>query len=349
MTPRSGTPQMGVGNEELRTSLEKALASTLGARSGGITRLDRRPIPYCTSHSIEELGLTLGDGTRLDLIFKDLGRAALLETARRIRPPFLYDPRREIETYLTIFDGTDSGTAAYYGCELDPGTGRYWLFLENVPGPRLSEVGDMKTWRRAARWLASMHLRYTGETGRLAREVPLLGYDEAFYRLWMARAREFLNESRPPRPGAVRRRFDQLAGGYGRVVEHLMTLPSTLVHGEFYASNVLVQEAGGLVRVCPVDWETAAIGPGLVDLAGLVAGGWSARERTALAMDYFEESMAHGARWSSAEQFLGSLDYCRLHLAVQWLGWSPEWSPPPEHAQDWLHEALDLAEKLGLT
>jgi hypothetical protein len=30
------------------------------------------------------------------------------------------------------------------------------------------------------------------------------------------------------------------------------------------------------------------------------------------------------------------------------LGWASRWSPPPEHAQDWLGEALGLAEKLGL-
>jgi hypothetical protein len=53
--------------------------------------------------------------------------------------------------------------------------------------------------------------------------------------------------------------------------------------------------------------------------------------------------------WPPApEAFLVALDHCRLHLAVQWLGWSPGWSPPPEHAQDWLGEALGLAEKLGL-
>jgi hypothetical protein len=45
---------------------------------------------------------------------------------------------------------------------------------------------------------------------------------------------------------------------------------------------------------------------------------------------------------------LTALDYCRLHLAVQWLGWAPEWSPPPEHTQDWLGEALGLARKLEL-
>jgi hypothetical protein len=33
---------------------------------------------------------------------------------------------------------------------------------------------------------------------------------------------------------------------------------------------------------------------------------------------------------------------------VQWLGWSPDWSPPAEHAHDWLGEALHLADKLGL-
>jgi hypothetical protein len=92
----------------------------------------------------------------------------------------------------------------------------------------------------------------------------------------------------------------------------------------------------------------AAVGPGLVDLAALVAGGWSAQERTALAMAYFEESTLRDAGWSGEAQFLSALDYCRLHLAVQWLGWSPAWSPPPEHAHDWLREALGLAEKLEL-
>jgi hypothetical protein len=44
---------------------------------------------------------------------------------------------------------------------------------------------------------------------------------------------------------------------------------------------------------------------------------------------------------------LTALDWCRLHIAVQWLGWSPEWSPPPEHAWNWWEEALHLAEKMN--
>ena len=34
----------------------------------------------------------------------------------------------------------------------------------------------------------------------------------------------------------------------------------TFIHGEFYASNVLVNITGGKLRVCPVDWELAGWG-----------------------------------------------------------------------------------------
>ena len=45
--------------------------------------------------------------------------------------------------------------------------------------------------------------------------------------------------------------------------------------------------------------------------------------------------------------FLEALEYCKLHQAVQWLGWLADWSPPTDQTQDWLGEAFRLAEKLG--
>jgi len=33
---------------------------------------------------------------------------------------------------------------------------------------------------------------------------------------------------------------------------------------------------------------------------------------------------------------------------MQWLGWSADWSPPAEHAHDWLGEAIAMAEQLGV-
>src|SRR3712207_5004389 len=118
--------------------------------------------------------------------------------------------------------------------------GRYWLFLERVPGIELYQVGELTTWKRVAHWLALLHSRFAGRTEPLARAVPLLSYDGSLYRLWMRRAQEFSDEVESSQPKAVRRGIRWLAKRYDRVVERLLALPVTFIHGEFYASNVLV-------------------------------------------------------------------------------------------------------------
>ncbi len=87
------------------------------------------------------------------------------------------------------------------------------------------------------------------------------------------------------------------------------------------------------------------MGPGLVDLAALVAGKWTEDEKEALALAYHAALPGDRADRPTAEEFLRDLHDCRLHLAVQWLGWSAEWRPPAEHDHDWLGEAIMLAEK----
>jgi thiamine kinase-like enzyme len=135
---------------------------------------------------------------------------------------------------------------------------------------------------------------------------------------------------------------------YDNVIAALAALPPTLVHGELYPSNVLVIPAQQPVRVCPVDWEMAGIGPGLLDLAALV-GGWGLAERDRLAAAYLDGVGATSGAAPCSQTPSIELARCRLHLALQWLGWSPDWSPPPEHAHDWLGEALEIVGELGLT
>ena len=336
-----------IGTAELYVALEEALSRRSGTQRR-VTGLERRPSLYSTSYAIDELDARLDDGTSLRVLYKDLSRHALLEAARQAKPTFLYDPMREIETYRTILGPNRLGTPTCYGAIVDPSAERYGLFLEKVPGVELYQVGDFATWRRVAAWLAVMHARFAGEPGRLARAAPLLRYDGDYYRRWVNRARSSLGRSGLRLSRDARRGMEQLFENYDRVIGQLVALPMTFIHGEFYASNVLVQEEGKDLRVCPVDWEMAAVGPGLIDLAALTSGGWTADERKALALAY-HSALVPCENWPSApDAFLAALDYCRLHLAVQWLGWSTGWSPPPEHTQDWLGEALGLAEKLGL-
>jgi hypothetical protein len=331
----SAVPTSAVSSYELRTVLQ----DQLGCR---ISELRRQPFPYTSSFVIEELHVRLDEGTELVLLLKDLSRSALLDSSRGIRPVFLYDARREIETYRTILAQLDLGTAVCYATFADDHAERYWLVLEKVPGVELYQIGDLRLWHAVARWLADLHIRGAALADSVADAAHLLRYSASFYVSWMQRA---IAQALEPTTITA---LEWLAVRHQKVVDQLVALPPTLVHGECYASNVLVDAHDERPRVCPVDWEMAALGPGLMDLAALTAGRWTPQERQALVETYHQAfEGAGGPRFSRGELDV-ALDCCRLQLAVQWLGWSADWQPPEDHVQNWLGEALGAAERLGL-
>lgn len=330
---------------ELQTVLERELSDYWGTPAK-IARLLRRPSEYRTSFALEVLTIVLETGQQVDCIFKNLSWRALLEDAQQVKPRFLHNPRREPEIYRAVLQDAPPGTATCFGVYINEQLDKYWLFLEKVAGLELYQIGDFEQWLCVARWLAQLHDQFAGRREQLKERTALLVYDADFFRLWPQRATYFAKMSASPEQRSQHRALAWLAARYENVVAQLMALPTTLIHGEFYASNVLVKDERGSVRICPVDWEMAGIGPGLLDLAALTAGKWREEQRHALARAYYEASTNN--RVGTWKDFLRSLDYCRLHLAMQWLGWSPKWKPPAENAHDWLGEALGLAERLAL-
>jgi hypothetical protein len=272
------------------------------------TRVRRRPSAYRSSAPLAELDVELADGSILPLLVKELGADARIGPATSAKPSFLDDPLRELETYRRSLTGAGLGTPRFYGAD----EARSWLFVERVDGVELYQVGELERWQLAARWLARFH------AAALPRHERLVVHDRAYYETWFDRART---------AGA------DVPAGWEESTELLLAAPQTLVHGELYASNVLL--AGD--RVAVVDWELAGIGPAAVDLAALVTG-WEGPDREALLAAYAEEAGAAPAALAAA----------RLHLAARWLGWSTRWTPPPEHARDWLAEARAAAAELGL-
>lgn len=294
------------------TTLE--LQRTLECAVGGIHRIERKPCPYYSSCEIEELQVMLADRTVLPMIFKNLSAHAVVDEAR-MRPAFLYDSLREIEIYRSVLSRRSLGTARYFASVTKPD--RYWLFVEKVEGIPLWQEGDLETWRNAARWLAELH--------RQPVSVPLLlRYDEDYYGHWWERAVRF------------HPKLQNVESVHDEAVSCLLDLPATFIHGEFYASNVLVKGT----RICPVDWEMAASGPGLIDLAALIAGKWNDDKRLDLTGAY-----CGGIKPSNS--ILHALDCCRLHLTVRLLGWASDWQPPAAHAHDWLQQALEIAGRLA--
>jgi Ser/Thr protein kinase RdoA (MazF antagonist) len=332
----------------LHEALEGVLSTYFGRRRS-IKKLRRRSSAYSSSYALENLELELDRHQHLSLVFKNLSPGSVLKTARQVRPGFVYHPEREIEIYRHILNRKKLGTPICYGAVEVPELERYWLFLERVEGPLLWQRGRLQSWEQAAAWLAMLHTHFHVQPGNGCKRwlKYVVRYDEHMLTTWLLRAEEFLRRDAESSP-EIWRRFARLVSRYDRVIDHLLDLPMSLIHGEFFPSNVILRPSGQGWEICAVDWEMAAVGPGLIDLAALTAGDWTADQKRKL-IGAYGEALRAASGWSpSIPELFEAVAYCQLHLSIQLLGWASDWSPPKRHTQNWLGEALRISRDLGL-
>ena len=110
----------------------------------------------------------------------------------------------------------------------------------------------------------------------------------------------------------------------------LLATPPTVIHGEFYSKTALLSRK----RLFIVDWESAAIAPGEIDLAALTEGtGWPARLVRQC------EGAYTSARWPSGPpaSFRRTLEAARIYLHFRWLGERPDWTVREESLWRYSH------------
>jgi aminoglycoside phosphotransferase (APT) family kinase protein len=218
-------------------------------------------------------------------------------------------PRYEARVYDELLRGLGLTTLNSYGLRRDPSNGATFLALEYLDAPlRVNEV-DVDVLADAAAWIGAFHATWESAP----RRAPgfLFRYDLDYYCGWAERAELF---ARP-----LRHTYPWLTGvtsAFHGVAAKLVEQPATVIHGEFYPENVLYH-AG---RIYPVDWESAAIGPGEIDLAALTEK-WDDEAVEQCVAAY------RGARWTPSrprERLL--LDEARLYLSLRWLGHERAWT-----------------------
>jgi aminoglycoside phosphotransferase (APT) family kinase protein len=341
--------EVGPATGQLCAVLSRALERRRSR--GRIVDIGRTPCPYGSSWWLEEITLELSDKSRIALVFKNLVREAKGSATHQVKPAFVTDPTREPWVYQNVLIDATPGPPTLWAAVTDFAAGRHWLFIERVDGAPLAHVGDTDAWRAAAEWLGRFHA--TAPVRRAVRG-PLLRHNQEYHRRWLARALCALQDNAET-SGAARdmardklARLRALASAHERAIEQALTTERSrsLIHGEFYPSNVLIEQSGASFVVHPVDWEMAALGPPLLDLAALMSGRWSLDDRIAMAMAYCEGARSAGARARMLGDLLLEVAACRLLLAVQWLGWAAEWTAPAGHRNDWLEEAELCAREL---
>lgn len=135
--------------------------------------------------------------------------------------------------------------------------------------------------------------------------TPLNVFDRPYFTRW---ATQVLSLDK--RDGPVRQVIAKLHDSMNLVIDVLIEAPKTIIHGELYPDNVVVQESRAVV----VDWESAGLGPGVLDLAVLTQGNWDS--------DLVEECEATYWRHSGLpdkDQAARSLAAARVFAAAQLL------------------------------
>lgn len=310
----------------------------------------RRRSAYSSSCQITNLKVELDDGQFHSFLLKSLHPSSWLPTAQRVRPQFLFDSLREIRTYQNILSKIPLGTPRYFYAHVETANQLCWLVTERVQGPPLWQLGQDRHWRAAARWLAHFHQvaeEFSGPDHQAA--TNLIEYGEEHFLCWAKRAESFLSAQSGTCDADSIRRFARIFDRYDRVTRFLSQLPTTLIHGEFYPSNVLMRRKERGHDVCPIDWELVGRGPGILDLAALSFGGWSPEKKRQIIQAYHDATAAEGSPAMTSRELQEAVDYGQTHLCLRQLGWAPVWQTPEQHSRNWVHDALSIAAKIGLT
>jgi hypothetical protein len=277
-----------------------------GFAVGIVTVLDRRPNIYTSTYPSEIVTCRAPDGRTVQLFCK-------YETDGESKTyPNRGDIGYEAEVYRNVLLPLGVSSPGFYGLHKDGITGAKWLILEYMDqAVRFPKSGNPDALIQAARWIGRFHA--AAETRlRNASSTSLIVYDEKYYLGWARRTLLFAGPSLSQLGW-----LPSLCDRYSQMAALLPMATQTVIHGEYYSANILFHD--GIIR--PVDWQSAAIAVGEIDLAFLTDG-WSHD----LVRDC--EFAYQWARWAERvpDDFHHILRIAHLYQQFLWLGSRPDWA-----------------------
>jgi aminoglycoside phosphotransferase (APT) family kinase protein len=217
--------------------------------------------------------------------------------------------------YQAVLSPERHGTPRLYAWRWEPERRLYWLFLEDGGDRLLLDFLELPLWTAAARWAARFHAATRALPPAQTDFLPR--YDAAHYQDCADRLRRLL----PSLPPSQRDLIERGLRCYVTQIERLGALRPSVLHGQFFGKNILLPPGRRAPRVAVIDWETAALGPGTVDLVSLTFGKWTREERHAMQTAYLEQYRAETGERIDDAAFQEELALVALYQSLEWLAW----------------------------
>ncbi len=280
--------------------LERRLRASLGAE----WEIVERSTEPCRSSFPAEIVTCRIDGASLRLFCKYSPYRGARLPSSHVAHGHRHGVSYEARVYRAVLQPLQMTTPRLYGLQVGSGACA-WLATEYLEDAM--QIGSVPgALSDAAAWIGRFHC--ANERRLEERSLRfLVSYSKAYYGGWLRRtlaaARSYRDELAS---------FEQLERAAAEAIAVLMGAPQTVIHGEFYPSNVLWRD--GIVH--PVDWETTAIAAGELDVACLTEH-WG---------EDFEERCERAymdARWPDGCEvaaFRRRMAAARLCMVLRWTG-----------------------------
>lgn len=237
----------------------------------------------------------------------------------------------ETEVYRRVLEPLALSRPKFYGAYEDSMSGDCGLILEYLEGSlRVPKGPQPESILLAAEWIGRFH---AANEARLSAVSFLNRYDSNYYAGWVRRTSRFSRGQfrRFPWLTLLCERFEEFIG-------ILLSSPLTVIHGEYYPHNVLVRSG----VIYPIDWESAAIAAGEIDLATLTEA-WDDELIRQCARAYRQSRCGGG----SSPEFERRFAAARLYLSFRWLGERPDWTAGNRNVF-YFEQLRSAGEELGL-
>jgi len=292
--------------DQLTAALGVVLAAIEPEPGSELASIRRRRNVYTTTFPTEVITCVLGNGKRLR-VFCKYGTAKWWSRAHGHRAGVAH----EAMVYANVLRPIGASTPALLGTHIDSVSGATWLVLEYLDNYLRLGHRHPRALVGAAEWLGDFHRRAAVLIDTVGID-DLRALDHDYYSGWSRRTARYASGIDEPFPWlpALCERFEDFAPSR-------LARRTTVIHGEYFPENVLTSRT----RIAPVDWESAAVAAGEIDLASLTEG-WD--ERTTR-----EAELAYRlARWPEGAP--GDLDEvmaaARLYVGFRWLGDNRRWT-----------------------
>ncbi len=316
-----------IKNDELDEWLDRVVReSVTGAR--GVEKIRRERFPHIGSYDCERVTVELRGGEEIALFLKDFGTTQQSKDQPQLRR------LRELRVYEQLLDETALGTPKLFGAMFDERREKCWMLLELVEGEVVDAI-DLRGGVPAVEWLARLQRQFSERRTELARCDFLLRHDAEYYEGKRAAARRDVLQIGPEHTA----RIDDILACYRNCIALFLAQPVSLVHGGYIPWHIFVDRATKPMRVCVVDWELAAHGATLYDLAIFVDDA-APELRQKLCEAYRDAAQRNGLPVPSSSETAAVVDGFRLHRVIDWLSRSVEKAYAPEK-MNWLIERAE--------